>query len=146
MGHAAWCSTINSKARLSYDQVDAVLEGALPAAELPHEPEASAQDLEELLRMLDEVARLRRRVRRERGAVDFETVEAKVELDGEGMPTGVSVRERTRATSLVEEAMLVANEVVAQMLAPHAEEVPCAFRVHERPAPRLHGPGAACPA
>ncbi|WP_301830577.1 ribonuclease R family protein [uncultured Parolsenella sp.] len=139
VGHAAWCSTIRSKARLSYDQVDAVLEGAFPAAELPHEPEASAQDLEELLRMLDEVARLRRRVRRERGAVDFETVEAKVELDGEGVPTGVSVRERTRATSLVEEAMLVANEVVAQMLAPHAEEVPCAFRVHERPAPDSMG-------
>ncbi|WP_293673396.1 ribonuclease R family protein [uncultured Parolsenella sp.] len=139
VGHAAWCSTIHSKARLSYDQVDAVLEGAFPAAELPHEPEASAQDLEELLRMLDEVARLRRHVRRERGAVDFETVEAKVELDGEGVPTGVSVRERTRATSLVEEAMLVANEVVAQMLAPHAEEVPCAFRVHERPAPDSMG-------
>ena len=139
VGHAAWCSTIHSKARLSYDQVDAVLEGAFPAAELPREPEASAQDLEELLRMLDEVARLRRHVRRERGAVDFETVEAKVELDGEGVPTGVSVRERTRATSLVEEAMLVANEVVAQMLAPHAEEVPCAFRVHERPAPDSMG-------
>ena len=139
VGHAAWCSTIHSKARLSYGQVDAVLEGALPAAELPHEPEASAQDLEELLRMLDEVARLRRHVRRERGAVDFETVEAKVELDGEGVPTGVSVRERTPATSLVEEAMLVANEVVAQMLAPHAEEVPCAFRVHERPAPDSMG-------
>ena len=139
VGHAAWCSTIHSKARLNYGQVDAVLEGALPAAELPHEPEASAQDLEELLRMLDEVARLRRHVRRERGAVDFETVEAKVELDGEGVPTGVSVRERTRATSLVEEAMLVANEVVAQMLAPHAEEVPCAFRVHERPAPDSMG-------
>ena len=139
VGHAAWCSTIRSKARLSYDQVDAVLEGAFPAAELPHEPEASAQDLEELLRMLDEVARLRRHVRRERGAVDFETVEAKVELDGEGVPTGMSVRERTRATSLVEEAMLVANEVVAQMLAPHAEEVPCAFRVHERPAPDSMG-------
>jgi ribonuclease R len=56
-----------------------------------------------------------------------------VTLDEKGRPTGVSVRRRTRATGLVEEAMLLANESVAKMLADR--EVPCAYRVHERPSP-----------
>ena len=43
------------------------------------------------------------------------------------------VRTRTRATGLVEEAMLLANESVARMLADR--EVLCAYRVHERPSP-----------
>jgi ribonuclease R len=87
----------------------------------------------ELLGVLNEIAQLRRKVRSERGSVDFDTREAKVLLDAEGHPTGVSVRERTAATSAVEEAMLVANECVAQLLA--SAEMPAAFRTHEPPAP-----------
>ena len=138
-GHSACCSTIRSKARLSYDEVDALLDGVSKSEALPCEEGVDAAAVARMLRDLDEVASLRREVRRRRGSVDFESVEAKVELDGDGVPTGVSVRRRTRATSLVEEAMLVANETVAQMLASHAEEVPCAFRVHEQPAPESMG-------
>lgn len=41
------------------------------------------------------------------------------------------MRRSTRATSLVEEAMLAANEAVARRLV--ATELPCPFRVHEAP-------------
>ena len=131
----ACCSAIRSKARLCYDEVDELLEGRRTAGELPCEAGASSDDAAEMLRMLDAVASLRREVRRRRGAVDFEGVEAKVLLDEGGSPTGVSVRRRTRATSLVEEAMLLANEAVAGMLAGREGGLPCAFRVHEQPSP-----------
>ena len=131
----ACCSAIRSKARLCYDEVDELLEGRRTAGELPCEAGASCDDAAEMLRMLDAVASLRREVRRRRGAVDFEGVEAKVLLDEGGSPTGVSVRRRTRATSLVEEAMLLANEAVAGMLAGREDSLPCAFRVHEQPSP-----------
>ena len=129
----ACCSAIHSKARLSYSEVDDVLEGCADASALACEEDVPANAVAEVLRALDEVAAKRREVRRKRGSIDFDSVEAKVELDDEGRPMGVSVRTRTRATSLVEEAMLVANEVVAGMLAGHEEELPCAFRVHEQP-------------
>ncbi len=129
----AACSAIRSKARLCYDEVDALLEGRTQASELPCEAGVSREDVAAMLRMLDEVASLRREVRRRRGAVDFEGVEAKVLLGEDGVPTGVSVRHRTRATSLVEEAMLLANEAVAEMLAGRENTLPCAFRVHEQP-------------
>jgi ribonuclease R len=125
-------SAIRSRACLSYDQVDALLEGDANAASLPCEDDAN-DAVAESLRVLDEIRALRERVRRERGAIDFQTVEAKVTLDSDGHPTGVSVRRRTRATGLIEEAMILANECVAHTLA--MANVETAYRVHDRPAP-----------
>ena len=109
-------SAICSAARLSYDEVDALLEGAIGPDGLPCAPE-KAPGVADLLHILDEIRALREHVRHERGAIDFETVETKVRLDETGRPTGVMVRRRTRATGLIEEAMLLANECVARRLA-----------------------------
>lgn len=125
-------SAICSAARLSYDEVDALLEGAIGPDSLPCAP-GRAPGVADLLHILDEVRALREHVRHERGAIDFETVETKVRLDETGHPTGVMVRRRTRAAGLIEEAMLLANECVARRLA--QAEAPAAYRVHERPAP-----------
>jgi ribonuclease R len=125
-------SVIRSRARLDYDTVDALLEGRVEEASLPA-VEGGAEEVAGQLRILDEVASLRQEVRGRRGAIDFETREAKVILDERGKPQGVSVRERTRATGLIEEAMLMANECVASLLS--QSDVPVAYRVHERPSP-----------
>lgn len=125
-------SVINSHARLDYDTADALLAGRIDEADLPCDA-SDASLVSQQIRLLDEVAQKRLKLRKARGAVDFETREAKVILDEKGHPTGVSVRERTHATSLIEEAMLMANEAVAKMLAD--VEAPAAYRVHERPSP-----------
>ena len=123
-------SAIRSHARLDYATADALLEGKIAENDLPCEPTVATQ-VAEAIRLLDEVASLRRGIRRKRGSVDFETREARVMLDEHNKPVGVSVREQTRATSLIEEAMLMANEAVAEVLA--GVEAPAAYRVHERP-------------
>lgn len=128
----AMCSAIRSKARLCYDEVDALLDGEAEASELPCVEGTSCEEVADALCALDQIRALREKIRRARGAIDFEAREAKVVLDEAGHPTGVRVRSRTRATGLVEEAMLLANECVAKMLAD--AEVPCAYRVHEQPA------------
>lgn len=128
----ACCSAIRSRARLDYDTVDALLEGDVVPRELPCDP-ADAVRVADTLSILDEVRDLRGKVRHRRGAIDFDSEEAKVILDENGRPTGVRVRRETRATSLIEEAMLIANESVATMLAD--AEVAAAYRVHEPPAP-----------
>lgn len=127
----ACAAAIRSNARLCYDEVDELLAGAIAPADLPCVDASEADAVAEMLRVLDRIRDLRERARRARGAIDFETREAKVVLDDEGHPTGVSVRNRTRATGLVEEAMLLANESVARILAD--SEVPAAYRVHEQP-------------
>ncbi|WP_273397819.1 ribonuclease R family protein [Thermophilibacter mediterraneus] len=129
-GFSATPSAIRSAARLDYDAVDAVLSGASRPEELPCAP-GDVERVFLMLETLDEIRGLRELERRSRGAIDFESVEARVRLDEEGRPTGVSVRRRTRATGLIEEAMLLANECVAQLL--ERSGAPAAFRVHEPP-------------
>lgn len=127
----ACAAAICSNARLCYDEVDELLSGAIAPVDLPCVDASEVDAVAEMLRVLDRIRDLREHARRARGAIDFETREAKVVLDDEGHPTGVSVRNRTRATGLVEEAMLLANESVARILAD--SEVPAAYRVHEQP-------------
>ncbi|MDO5044693.1 MAG: ribonuclease R [Coriobacteriia bacterium] len=127
-------SVIHSKGRFSYDEVDALLnrdEEAL-ARFKDSEPERYGQILE-LFGALDSLAQKRKERRERLGGIDFDTVESRVILDDDGVPTGISIRKRTRATSLIEEAMLAANETVARYLDTH--RIPSAFRVHDAPEP-----------
>lgn len=126
-------SAIRSKARLSYDEVDALLTRGTGDDVCDSVTQTSSDGLCRMLLLLDGIARLRVARRAERGAIDFQTSESKVELDEEGRSVAIRLRQRTRATSLVEEAMLLANECVARLLAEH--DAPTAYRVHERPAP-----------
>ena len=126
-------AVIRSAARLSYEQVDDLLEGKMSQDSLVMGDATQQSALVRMLETLDEIREKRQKIRYKRGAIDFETVETRMLLDVEGRPTGVSVRRRTRATNLIEEAMLLANESVAKMLAD--KDIKTAYRVHESPSP-----------
>ena len=144
----AYPSVIQSRVRLDYDAADWLLCGEEAAGDDTEDVDqacveraeqarrdaaACGVDIAAFLRDADELARARQRVRRRRGAIDFESSEVHVALDGEGVPERIDVRRRTPATSLVEETMLLANECVARKLV--AAGAPAAFRVHEDPSP-----------
>ncbi|MDO8949617.1 MAG: ribonuclease R [Actinomycetota bacterium] len=75
--------------------------------------------------------------RTERGGLDFESVEPKVWLDEHGRPLEVTLREKTVATNMIEEAMIAANEVVARHM--RDKEAPMVYRIHEDPEPDALG-------
>ncbi len=117
-------SIIRSDRRCNYDEVDAWLSG-----------EASFPD-ERIEKAIKDFARIaatlgKRRVAR--GGLDFETVEAKVVLAEDGKPLHVVLRKRTVATNMIEEAMIRANEVVAEHM--KRVEAPMVYRIHEDPDP-----------
>lgn len=138
-------SVIRSRVRMDYGAADALLREGEPdgaaldaaargRAELAVEAaRANGVDLRAFLRNADALARARREIRRKRGSIDFDTLEVHVLLDEAGMPVDIVTRERTAATSLVEEAMLLANECVAEFLADR--DLVSAYRVHEDPSP-----------
>lgn len=138
-------SVIRSRVRMDYGAVDALLREGEPdgtaldaaargRAELAVEAaRANGVDLRAFLRNADALARARREIRHKRGSIDFDTPEVHVLLDEAGMPVDIVTRERTAATSLVEEAMLLANECVAEFLADR--DLVSAYRVHEDPSP-----------
>ena len=143
----AYPSVIQSRVRLDYDAADYLLraevgdtgdqdvdQACVERAERARQDAAACGvDVVAFLRDADELARARWAIRRRRGSIDFESTEVHVALDNEGVPLRIDVRRRTPATSLVEEAMLLANECVARKLV--AAGVPAAFRVHEDPSP-----------
>lgn len=138
-------SVIRSRVRMDYGAADALLregdpDGAALDAAACERAEAAVEaarangvDLRAFLRNADALARARREIRRKRGSIDFDTPEVHVLLDEAGMPVDIVTRERTAATSLVEEAMLLANECVAEFLADR--DLVSAYRVHEDPSP-----------
>ncbi len=150
----AYPSVIRSRVRLDYQAADYLLAGSVDDVVERQSEEADSVDsaacavraeaaraaaaacgvdVAAFLHDADELASARRTIRRARGAIDFETSETHVLLDNEGLPTSIIQRKRTAATSLIEEAMLLANECVARKLAALSE--PAAFRVHEAPSP-----------
>lgn len=135
---AIYPAVIRSRARLSYDQVQAAFEGASAAAAADAD-DAGAQTrwgieaaVLSRLERLREIGSRRTELWRQAGGIDFPSTEAKVRLGADGVPVGVDLRRKTDATSLVEEAMILANEAVARCLV--AKGSPGLFRVHERPA------------
>lgn len=110
---------IRSDARLAYEEAQALLD------------EPAGDDLSYRLGVLSRVAKQRFAARGRAGGLDFDSVEARVRLDDEGRPTGIDLRTKTDATSLIEEAMILANETVAAHL--RDAKFPSLYRVHEQP-------------
>ncbi|HEY5540661.1 MAG TPA: ribonuclease R [Coriobacteriia bacterium] len=117
-------SVIQSDRRFNYDEVDSWLSGAEPFPD---------RDSEEALREFAHVSGNLDKRRVARGGLDFETVEAKVQLDADGTPLDVVLRERTVATNSIEEAMIAANEAVARHM--RDAKAPMVYRIHEDPDP-----------
>jgi ribonuclease R len=122
--HRFYPAVMHSHARLTYTAVADALAGrheAVPARLLPH-----LQDLHRLYQVLA-------KARGQRGAIDFETVETRMEFDDQGKITAIHPVERNDAHRLIEECMLAANVCASAVL--QANEHPALYRIHEGPTP-----------
>ncbi|BDP42850.1 hypothetical protein DAETH_28190 [Deinococcus aetherius] len=116
-------SVIQSKARLTYDEVQAYSEAT---ATLPDHARALEGDLHLLLKI---TSKLRQKRLRE-GSLDFKLREVKVDVGPDGRMELIPIREET-ARGMIEDLMLLANKVVAHSLI--EREIPALFRIHEEP-------------
>jgi exoribonuclease II len=103
---------VHNKARLSYDSTAAWImdEGPLPAAA------AAVPGMDKQLRTQDTLAQTLRALRRERGALDFQTFQPKAVFDNDRV-VDVRQQEQNRARQLIEEFMIATNGVTALYLA-----------------------------
>ncbi len=128
----AYPALIRSRARLTYDQAQTLIDGDREsAAGFSGISDDTLDRLRVCIPALSRIAQQRAALRTERGGLDFDTVEARVVLDDEGCPIDVSLRRKTAATQMVEESMIMANEAAARLLSGHA--FPGMYRVHEKP-------------
>ena len=83
------------------------------------------------LTLMKELADILRKQRSIRGAIDFDTDEAKIIADDTGKPIDVVLRERASGEKMIEDFMIVANETVASHI--FYMSLPFVYRVHGTP-------------
>ena len=125
VSHRILESVINSDYRMTYTAVREILEDGTPALlEQYAEILPMLEDMEELWQILGEK-------RRKRGSVNFDLPESKIILDENGKPIDIKPYEKSIATNMIEEFMLVCNETIAENS--FWQEMPFMYRSHQEP-------------
>ncbi|QTJ42933.1 ribonuclease R [Dolosigranulum pigrum] len=118
-------SVIRSVERMTYEAVNHILEEKHPQ---------TRKQYQSLVPMLEEMAELHHileQKRRHRGAIDFDSDEAKIIVDKDGKAIDIELRERRVGERLIESFMLAANETVSEHYS--KADLPILYRVHEQP-------------
>jgi ribonuclease R len=119
-------SVIHSKARMTYDDVQKMIDG--DAATI-----SQFAEIEPEIEKANSLARILQKRRQERGAIDFDLPEPVLTYDELGSVVGITKSLRHFSHRIIEEFMILANEVVARHL--EIREIPALYRVHEEPDP-----------
>ena len=118
-------TVIRSDRRFTYEEAQQVIE-------------TGEGDYKYELLQLDRMAKLLRERRMAGGALEFDRVEVKFEIDEKGKPLRVYFKESKDANKLVEEFMLLANRTVAEAIGkvPKGKKAKVfPYRIHDLPDP-----------
>lgn len=114
---------MKSRARLTYEQVQAARDGKPDATTKPLEKDVIAPLYGAFACLM--AARLKR------GTLDLDLPERKVDLNDDGTVRAIKVRERLDSHKLIEEFMILANVAAAAQL--EGKGGLCLYRVHDKP-------------
>ena len=105
-------TVINSDRRYCYEEAQEIIENGKQEAESGKRKAES--ELDDAILELHKLATILRDGRYKEGAINFESQEVKFQLDENGKPIGVYIKEQKEANWLIEEFMLLANRNVAE--------------------------------
>jgi len=135
-----------SDQRFAYEEAQAIIENCnlsklkeytmpIDISIIDKEYNVSKEIVEATLK-LDELAKKMRKKRMQAGAISFNRVEVKFNLDEEANPVGVFFKEAKDANKLIEEFMLLANRKVAEFIGQEKgkpSKKTFIYRVHDEP-------------
>ena len=126
---------INSDQRFAYEEAQVIIEtksNKIPAAiSLTKLDFYVNAEITEATLKLDELAKILRKNRMNNGAISFDKVEVKFNLDENGEPAGVYFKQSKNANHLIEEFMLLANRKVAEFIGKQKKTF--IYRIHDEP-------------
>ena len=126
-----------SDARFAYEEAQAIIEtksSVVPQeVSLTGETYNTDQSITEAILKLDELAKKMRTKRMRTGAISFDKVEVKFNLDEQANPVGVFFKTSKDANKLIEEFMLLANKKVAEFIGKQNPKKTFVYRVHDEP-------------
>lgn len=116
-------SYIKSSKKMTYDSVNEILEDN----HIPY----GYEDYADTLKKMNELAKILRKKKVNRGYIEFGIPEAKIIQDENGKAIGIKKREQRSGESLIEDFMIAANETVATHIS--NMDLPFIYRVHDLP-------------
>ncbi|MGL4972114.1 MAG: ribonuclease R [Culicoidibacterales bacterium] len=116
---------IHSKARMTYRAVNEIITDKNP------QTIADYAEFVPMFQEMQELATILEAKRHQRGALEFDIPESKIEVDAEGKPVAIHMRERGTSERIIEQFMLEANECVAKNF--KLANLPFIYRIHEEP-------------
>ncbi len=126
-----------SDARFAYEEAQVIIEtkaNQIPAeVSLTGEPYMADQNIADAVLKMDELAKIMRKKRMRDGAISFDKVEVKFDLDEQANPIGVFFKTSKDANKLIEEFMLLANKKVAEFIGKQSPKKTFVYRVHDEP-------------
>ena len=126
-----------SDARFAYEEAQYIIETT--ASEIPAEISLTGESyhakdavVSAILEM-DKLAKIMRKERMKHGAISFDKVEVKFDLDENNEPVGVFFKTSKDANKLIEEFMLLANKKVAEFIGKQKPKKTFVYRCHDEP-------------
>lgn len=124
VNHQITQSVINTTYRMTYIAVNDIIAGD---EEICSEYESIVSSVQHMVTLHHTLEAMRTR----RGALNFDTSEAKIMVNDKGIPVDIVIRNRGIAERMIESFMLAANETVAEHYA--RLKLPFIYRIHEEP-------------
>ena len=118
-------AVINVTERMTYTDVQKILDNS--EVEIIKKYEKHIDEF----KLMEELALILKQKRLEKGYLNLDIPESKIELDSEGRAINISKYETTFANEIIEQFMLIANETVAEKF--FWLDAPFIYRVHETP-------------
>lgn len=118
-------AVINVTERMTYTDVQKILDNS--DVEIIKKYEKYIDEF----KLMEELALILKQKRLEKGYLNLDIPESKIELDSEGRAINISKYETTFANEIIEQFMLIANETVAEKF--FWLDAPFIYRVHETP-------------
>jgi ribonuclease R len=128
-------TVIYSDQRFAYEEAQYIIEtkdNTIPVdISITGESYVVSDEIVEATLKLDELAKILRKKRMQNGAISFDKVEVKFNLNEEGEPEGVYFKISKDANHLIEEFMLLANRKVAEYIGKQKKTF--VYRIHDEP-------------
>ena len=132
-------TVINSNERFAYEEAQHIIEtenGSIPEdISIRGKAYTVKDDVVEATLIMDRLAKIMRSKRMDNGALSFDKVEVRFNLDENSEPIGVYFKESKDANKLIEEFMLLANRKVAEFIGKMKPKKTFVYRIHDDPDP-----------
>ena len=130
-------TVINSDERFAYGEAQHIIEtskGRIPEdISIRNGEYTVSESVVDAIISLNKLAKTMRNNRMNTGAISFDKVEVKFNLNGENTPVGVYFKESKDANKLIEEFMLLANRAVARFIGKSKPVKTFVYRIHDEP-------------